>query len=302
MNVSTPDANPTHIPAHFPASIPSFSGNPATRDHLINGLSGLIAGACGVVVGHPFDTMKTRLQVGDVSKAPSLRMRSPWELYRGVFPPLFTTGLTQFALFAMYEHIKDELIEGPLAGDAKNLANLKSTFVAGTIAGAVTSYVTSPIHLLKVQQQASTSAITLRNCVKSVVQKNGYKGLLHGSVFVLSVEGFNRGFYMTTYEYLKTKISGDDAREMTLQTRAISAGLANSLTWLLIYPLDSIKSRRLSDLNSKSSYQCLKETIKHGGIFALYRGCALAVLRSAPVAATVLPLYEHLRGMLDAAI
>ena len=269
--------------------------NPNIREHLINGISGLIAGACGVFVGHPFDTMKIRLQVGDVRKEASVGAKSVRELYRGLIPPLCTAGLTQFAVFTIYEHTKLQLMHDT---NANPMNNLPATFVAATIAGGISSFVASPIQLMKVQQQSSSTALTLRQCCSNIFQKNGWKGLFHGSTSVLMVEGIGRGVYMLVYEYMKAAITADDRAEITVQTKAISAACAGSFSWFIMYPLDSIKSRRLSDLNSKSSYECYKLTMNGGGIRAFYRGCGFAMLRSVPVAATILPLYEYCREKL----
>ena len=52
--------------------------------------SGCFAGACGIVVGHPLDTLKVRVQTG-IDRGP-LNLRS---LYSGVFTPLITAGCIQ---------------------------------------------------------------------------------------------------------------------------------------------------------------------------------------------------------------
>lgn len=265
----------------------------SNREHFINGFSGLIAGACGIFVGHPFDTMKIRLQVGDVRKKPNVGAGSITELYRGIFPPLVTAGGTQFIVFTIYEHVKRHLLTGENVPELK-MSNLGATFTAATLAGAFSSYVTSPAQLVKVQQQSSQVELTLKQCVKNIVQKNGWKGLFHGSVSVLVVEGIGRGVYMLTYEYLKQKFSDSDS-DMSIGIKAASAAGAGSFSWLVMYPMDSVKSRRLSNLNSKSSYECFQQTMQGGGVRAFYRGCGLAMLRTIPVSGTILPLYEYCR-------
>jgi hypothetical protein len=275
----------------------------ANKEHLINGLSGLIAGACGIFVGHPFDTIKIRLQVGDLKKEATARAKSVRELYRGIIPPLCTAGMTQFMVFTIYEHTKLQLMANEELSSSSAMDHLSATFAAATVAGAITSYITSPIQLIKVQQQSAPTALSLRQCVKNVVNYHGIRGLFHGSVPVLFVEGIGRGVYMLTYEYLKATISGgSESKDVTVTTRAISASGAGAFSWFVMYPLDSIKSRRLSDLSSKSSYECYQQTMKAGGVRAFYRGCAFAMLRSVPVAATILPLYEYCREKLAAVI
>lgn len=275
------------------------------REHFINGLSGLIAGACGIFVGHPFDTIKIRLQVGDLTKKATVSNGGIRELYRGLIPPLCTAGLSQFMVFTIYEDAKLQLrsTPGTYGSGANGLSNLSATFIAATIAGSITSYVMAPFQLVKVQQQSSSTQLTLRGCLKNIIHQHGVRGLFHGSTSVLFVEGIGRGVYMLTYEYVKAFLAGKDSTsEGTLQNRAIAASCAGSFSWFVMYPLDSIKSRRLSNLNSKSSYECFLQTWRGGGVAAFYRGCGFAMIRSVPVAATILPLYEHCREVLNKAI
>lgn len=270
----------------------SLGSSARYREHLINGLSGLVAGACGIFVGHPFDTMKIRLQVGDAAKKADVGAKTISELYRGIMPPLLTAGCTQFIVFTIYEHVKLQLRHEQ---NDFVMSNLSATFTAATIAGAISSYVTSPFQLIKVQQQSSREGLTLRQVFSKVTQTHGWRGLFHGAVPVLAVEGVGRGVYMLTYEFMKQTLASEQYPESSMMVRAAAASCGGSFSWLVMYPLDSIKSRRLSDLRLKSSFECYKATMKAGGIPAFYRGCAFAMLRSVPVAATILPLYEHCR-------
>jgi solute carrier family 25 (mitochondrial carnitine/acylcarnitine transporter), member 20/29 len=270
-----------------------------TQQVFVNGVSGMIAGASGIFVGHPFDTMKIRLQVGDLSQKASIGAKSLRELYRGLIPPLCTAGFTQFMVFGIYEHVKAKcLVDYQHFG----FNNLNSTFVAATVAGAISSYVTSPVQLIKVQQQSARTAtsLTLRQCLHNVVREHGWRGLFHGSVSVFFVEGVGRGIYMLSYEQLKDTLSGGQAEKLTVPVKVVSAGLSGAFSWFVMYPLDSIKSRRLHDLHSTSSYQCFQHIWRVGGVPAFYRGCAFAMLRSMPVAGTILPLYEWFRDGLSA--
>jgi hypothetical protein len=75
-------------------------------------VAGILAGVAGVVVGHPFDTVKVRMQTGDLQRAQpfpsevvqrSLLKRAT-SLYRGILPPLLTTGCLQSLSFGVFEN------------------------------------------------------------------------------------------------------------------------------------------------------------------------------------------------------
>lgn len=69
-------------------------------------LAGSIAGATGIFVGHPFDSLKVRVQVGETLKDQKWNWHTIRQLYRGILPPLLTTGTIQAINFALYEHFK----------------------------------------------------------------------------------------------------------------------------------------------------------------------------------------------------
>lgn len=60
-------------------------------------LSGTVAGMAQVLVGHPFDTVKVRLQTKEVKALDCLRntlkLEGPTGFYRGIASPLVGIGL-----------------------------------------------------------------------------------------------------------------------------------------------------------------------------------------------------------------
>ena len=82
--------------------------------------SGVVAGATGVLVGHAFDTLKVQAQVGagpsqpsgDATAEPALyRIRA---LYRGIVPPLLTTGAIRSLYFGVFENLRASLADSSL--------------------------------------------------------------------------------------------------------------------------------------------------------------------------------------------
>ena len=75
-----------------------------TAPRWIGFASGVVAGATGVLVGHAFDTLKVQAQVGNAAV-----VRSPAQLlmlYRGILPPLLTTGAMRSLYFGVYECVR----------------------------------------------------------------------------------------------------------------------------------------------------------------------------------------------------
>jgi Mitochondrial carrier protein len=76
-------------------------------------LAGTFAGALGIFVGHPFDSLKTRIQVGKKLTKDEIGLTLLRNLYRGLLPPLCTAGIMQSINFSLYETAR-KLIYTPM--------------------------------------------------------------------------------------------------------------------------------------------------------------------------------------------
>ena len=63
-------------------------------------LAGYAAGCCGLIIGHPLDTMKVHLQTN--SSSPLILKN----VYNGIIPPLLTIGAVQSLNFAIYDNVR----------------------------------------------------------------------------------------------------------------------------------------------------------------------------------------------------
>jgi solute carrier family 25 carnitine/acylcarnitine transporter 20/29 len=83
-----------------------------------------------------------------------------------------------------------------------------------------------------------------------------------------------------------------------LYQRIVAGALAGISGWLVIYPLDVIKSRLQADalspgLNKYASMtDCFRVSYRQGGVRSLYSGLGFTLLRAVPVASVILPCYD----------
>ena len=107
-------ALPSVLGGALAAAMPDAASPPASRGPLRRRTSGIgeageapawhglaagcFAGASGVLIGHGFDTLKVQAQVGQKTSSASLL-----QLYRGILPPLLTTGAMRSVYFGVYE-------------------------------------------------------------------------------------------------------------------------------------------------------------------------------------------------------
>ena len=93
----------------------SWRGSAAkTAPRWIGFASGVVAGATGVLVGHAFDTLKVQAQVGAGPSQPSGATAEPalhriLALYRGIVPPLLTTGAIRSLYFGVFETVRPQV-------------------------------------------------------------------------------------------------------------------------------------------------------------------------------------------------
>lgn len=97
-------------------------------------LSGSFAGICQVLVGHPFDTVKVRLQAGL-----SVRDALSRNLYKGVTSPLLGISFCNAVVFTAYHECGLSVSNNP--------------WIAGGIAGAIASFAYCPMELYKIRKQ-----------------------------------------------------------------------------------------------------------------------------------------------------
>ena len=172
--------------------------------------AGIIAGANGTIVGHPFDTLKTRFQVGKLLTGSKMDLNLVQQLYRGIMPPLLTSGAIQSVNFFLYENFRKRL-QSKANGKPIVEGDIAAIFVAGTMSGSVISLVSNPISMVKIRQQI-VAADSIRKCVHDIYTTTGLTGFYRGwrTMYLLDA---SRGMYLAIYEVMKRTIA-DSAVQM----------------------------------------------------------------------------------------
>lgn len=220
-------------------------------------------------------------------------------LYRGIAPPLLTAGGVQATYFTIYEHNKSLLRRYIVDNEGGRLLNYHwETFIAGSVAGCLISIITNPISLVKIQLQTSTDLTTF-SCYRSIYSNLGFHGFYKGMSLMIVMESIGRGAYLHCYEVCKRYINNtEDESKFTIYSKMASASIAGCYSWLIVYPLDVIKSRiqcASCTLINRSVVDTFKNIVAESGIKGLYRGVSFTMLRAVPTASISLPLYEYCR-------
>ncbi|XP_019773221.2 mitochondrial basic amino acids transporter [Dendroctonus ponderosae] len=262
-------------------------------------LAGCIGGSAGVLIGHPLDTVKVCIQTQD-SNNPRYRgtlhclqsictQQGFKGIYRGVTSPLFGVAGINAIVFGIYGNTQRHM---------QNPDLLISHAIAGGTAGLVQSFICSPIELAKsTMQVGNTSHQNPLDCLKSIYQKNGLKGVYRGLNITILREIPAFGSYFMAYELLTRR---NDDLPVSTCTMLWAGGLAGVISWILIYPIDVIKSRfQLEPSLYKSSYDCLTKSVNSEGVSCLFRGLLPTVIRAFPVNAVTFTVVTWTMKLLD---
>eukprot|EP00897_Mesotaenium_endlicherianum_P004297 jgi/Mesen1/3896/ME000208S02907 len=138
--------------------------------------SGTVAGVCQLLVGHPFDTIKVKLQAqpSPVAGQPpmytgaidALKKTVAAEgvagLYAGIGPPIATVALLNAVLFSARGQMESLLRSAP----GENLT-VGQQFIAGGGAGVAVSIVACPTELIKCRLQAQGALASQAAAIES---------------------------------------------------------------------------------------------------------------------------------------
>lgn len=266
-------------------------------------LAPLIPGASHAVttvaVGFPFDTVKTRLQVGmHTSTLLCVRQTVAQEgllaLYRGALMPLAALMCKRPLEFAVFEWCS-----------ARYGAKAQGPLVGGFAAGIISGVLGCPFSVLKVQMQASRKD-AYRNTFEvalDVWRSRGIPGFFRGIGASLIMSVPSTTFYLGVYGYLR------EALPATRWSTACAGVVASLSMWTCLLPLDNVRTViqatsfkdgagvGAADVRNASWLTHLGHIVRARGILGLWAGWTAVVARAPIVSAASMLAYEHARSV-----
>lgn len=278
----------------------------STTESIKSFVSGGVGGVAAVLVGHPFDLTKTRLQTAapgtytgaiDVVKR-TLARDGATGMYRGVVPPLL--GVTPiFAIsFWSYDMAKLLIYKATPNRTSKDLS-VAEYAAAGFLSAIPTTLVTAPVERAKVllqiqgQGQGGPQYTGVFDVVKHLYKEGGLRSVFRGSVATVMRDGPGSAAYFAAYEVTKKMLTpaGASPSDLNLGAVIMAGGTAGVAMWSIAIPPDVIKSRIQSAPTGTYSgfLDCARKTIAVDGVAALWKGLGPAMARAFPAnAATFL--------------
>ncbi|GLH06736.1 hypothetical protein R5R35_007938 [Gryllus longicercus] len=282
-------------------------------------VSGGFGGVCTVITGHPFDTIKVRLQtmpkpapgeqplytgtVDCVKK--TVQKEGLRGLYKGMGAPI--AGVAPiFALsffgFGVGKRLQQRTPEEKLT--------LPQLFAAGAFSGIFTTIIMAPgerIKCLLQVQQAGTGPAKYSgpvDVVKQLYKEGGMRSIYKGSVATLLRDVPASGMYFMTYDWLQRVLTpeGQDANKIGLLSTIFAGGMAGVANWLVGMPADVLKSRLQTapeGMYPNGVRDVFRSLMKEEGVTALYKGCAPVMLRAFPANAACFMGFEFCMKFLN---
>jgi len=288
----------------------------SATDSIKSFIAGGFGGVSAVLVGHPFDLTKTRLQTApsgvytgaiDVVKK-TVAKDGITGLYRGMVPPLL--GVTPiFAIsFWAYDASK-KLILATTPNRKSDVLSIPELAAAGFLSAVPTTLVTAPVErakvLLQVQGQGGSEHKYkgVLDVMKHLHKEGGLKSIFRGSGATLARDGPGSAAYFAAYEVTKKALTpaGSSPSDLNLGAIILAGGTAGVAMWSLAIPPDVLKSRLQSAPTGTYSgmMDCARKTIAQDGVGALWKGFGPAMSRAFPANAATFLGVEASRWAMD---
>jgi solute carrier family 25 carnitine/acylcarnitine transporter 20/29 len=292
-------------------------------------VAGNFGGIAGIIAGHPFDTVKTRIQTNPKKYSTNVfkclvdivRNESIFGLYKGMASPVIGVGILNALIFGVYgntlrfldqwrgitEDSDDEDEEGSSGRKRTTAEFYTDIFIAGALGGLVNCAICSPLELVKtrLQIQDSNSAQVLYkgpiDCIVKTYRHAGFRGIFRGMNATILRDMPSYGIYFVGYEFFKSRW-GESPFALLM-----AGGSAGVFCWILSYPFDVVKSRIQAlpdppiaghDLY-KGVIDCTVKSCKQEGYGVLFRGLNSAIVRAFPVNAVTFFTYEMILKILN---
>mmetsp|Transcript_15523 Transcript_15523/g.44024 ORF Transcript_15523/g.44024 Transcript_15523/m.44024 type:complete len:307 (+) Transcript_15523:52-972(+) len=295
-------------------------------------LAGCARGGAQILVGHPLDTLKVRLQTSasggsaharGTASAPAfsgmfhclretVRCDGVMGLYKGASSPFVGCIFYSSVLFFAWGQ-STRFVRGYWNIPEQDALPIKQLVIAGMMTGGMASFVESPVDLAKSLLQTQYNARYFADGQARV----HYRGLFHCATSLVRAGRIFTGLpatlmrnvpgscaYFMSYELICQRLQTPEHREKS--TVLLAGGLAGIVFWGLIFPIDVVKSRIQTDAaesgDSRRQYRdtlhCFQQIYHKHGLRGFWRGFLPCMIRAAPCNAASFLAFETIRGLL----
>ncbi|KAL6333457.1 hypothetical protein AAG906_028642 [Vitis piasezkii] len=282
-------------------------------------VAGLLAGVATVVIGHPFDTVKVKLQKHNTEAhgmkyknglhctARIVKSEGVKGLYRGATSSFLGMAFESSLLFGIYSRTKQKLQEG-----LQNTRPQPQVIIpSAAYSGAIISFVLCPSELVKCRMQVQgTDSLVPKSsrysspldCALKTMKTEGVTGIFRGGLTTLLRESLGNAVFFSVYEYvryymhLQLKAASSDHNDLIdVGIGIVTGGLGGVAFWSAVLPLDVAKTiiQTASDKSStKNPFRILNSIYRRAGLKGCYTGLGPTIARAFPANAAAIVTWE----------
>ncbi|XP_006631971.1 solute carrier family 25 member 48 [Lepisosteus oculatus] len=293
--------------------------------HIDDFVAGWIGGASSVIVGHPLDTVKTRLQAGNGYKNTLHCILKVYQkenvsgFFKGLSFPLASITLYNSVVFGTFSNTQ-RLISQFRHGDRRHPSDMLDLVLSSTMTGFISVGIGAPVDLVKIRLQMQTQPVVTEalnlagecwrtvgvqervvyrgplHCISNILQNEGVPGLYRGAwaMVLRDVPGYT--LYFIPYALLCGWMTPEGHASPHPCCIWLAGGIAGSISWVTATPADVVKSRLQADALHQRQYKgishCILQSYKTDGLQVFFRGTTVNAIRGFPMSATMFLSYE----------
>ena len=264
-----------------------------TMQLLEEAFHGSIAGVVIVLVGHPFDTLKTRKQIQYFRYPDMVRSMIYKEgfssFYKGMSSLLISVPLFKAVLFGSYKSLLNHL---NTKRSWDNHRDLKVS-ISAIFGGFCNAFVAGPTELFKTKLQLQRGLKTKIytgniDCFRKMYAVSGIRCLFQGTGIAVIRDMIGYFWQFLYYDKLCRYFGNGDANNITNLQKFVAGGISGMLCWAGAYPLDVVKSRLQAKVITQPPkvfdnfyvVRDLDKIVRKEGIYRLFNGLGIISGRS----------------------
>lgn len=263
-------------------------------------LPGIIGGILNTYAGHPFDTVRVRMQ--NINNRHNgfmdcFRKTYKHEGIRGIYKGATVSTLGLMAensiVFAVNENLKKRLHNV----NGKQSLQLHQDMVFGSLSGLAASITSCPFEAVKCNMQVSEKKHSWSDILKNDRSKM-YNGF--GATCFRTIPYYL--FFFPIYTRcidLMSSITKRSKAKQNIIDYSIAGGLSGATTWGIVYPMDVIKCNQQLNRDKTSIVSMAKLLYKNKGFKGFYSGFTPTILRSFPANAGLIFGIEATNSILN---
>ncbi|KAF1814966.1 mitochondrial carrier [Eremomyces bilateralis CBS 781.70] len=286
-------------------------------------VAGVFSGIAKLSVGHPFDTIKVRLQTSSKTQfrgpldclLQTVRKEGLSGLYKGATPPLLGWMVMDSVMLGSLNAYR-RLLHQHVFNPHKSSLSVPSVplptighAIAGMGAGFTVSFIAAPVEHVKARLQIQYSATKAGrqysgpiDCTKQIVRSHGIRGLYKGLLATLIF----RGWFFVWWGMYDVFTKGME-KHTSMGAPSINfwaGGLSAQCFWLTSYPSDVVKQKIMTDkLGADRKYKRYVDAAlgvyREQGWRGYWRGFVPCFLRAFPANAIALVAFEGVMRAMD---